>query len=121
MNPWGSKSAGKRDRLEIVAEVLEIAKEKALKTQIMYRAGLSFTQVNSYLRFMLEATLLNKSEKNNRSIYRATEKGIDFLHRYRDIIELIRREDKTCKINGKVPPSHLLRKVKSIVYMPKSY
>ena len=36
----------RRDRLYILAEILAIAKNGYLKTQIMYRANLSFAQLN---------------------------------------------------------------------------
>jgi hypothetical protein len=40
MNVWDSNSKQKRrDKLYIIAEILEIAKEGVLKTQIMYRAN----------------------------------------------------------------------------------
>jgi len=120
MNPWGSKSAKRRDRMYIMAEVLEIAKDNALKTQIMYKAGLSFTQVNGYLKTMLEATLLKEVKENDRKIYSATMKGLDFLQRYREMAELLRKEKENCKINGKILPLHLLRNVKSVVYLPKN-
>ena len=111
MNPWGSNpSAKRRDKLYIIAEILEIAKEGTLKTQVMYRANLSFTQLNEYLNFMLNISLLQKVETNEREVYRATDKGLDFLQRYREITELLRKEDNGCKNDVKVPPPHLLKK-----------
>ena len=74
-------SAKRRDKLYILAEILEIAKEGTLKTQIMYRANLSFTQLNDYLRFMLKISLLEKVLRNDRDTYRATDKGLDFIQR----------------------------------------
>ena len=111
MNPWGSTAASKRrDKLYIIAEVLEIAKEGTLKTQIMYRANLSFTQLNDYLGFMLRFSLITKILHNDREIYRATDKGLDFLQRYREITELLKNEESNYKNNVKIPPSHLLKK-----------
>ncbi len=110
MNPWGSDSAKRRDKLQIMAEVLEIAAEGALKTQIMYRANLSFTQLNSYLEFMQEIEVLQKIKDNSKDIYKSTKKGIDFLERYREIAELIKDEDDNPKNNVRIPPAHLLRR-----------
>ena len=112
MNPWGSNpSAKRRDKLFIIAEILEIAKEGSLKTQIMYRANLSFTQLNDYLGFMLRIGLLDKILKNDRETYRATEKGVDFLQRYREITELLKAEEDNNAKNGiRIPPEHLLKK-----------
>ena len=36
-----------------MAEILEITKEDALKIKIIYKANLSFTQLNTYLQFMV--------------------------------------------------------------------
>jgi predicted transcriptional regulator len=111
MNPWGSNpSAKRRDKLYIIAEILDIAKEGTLKTQVMYRANLSFTQLNEYLNFMLKIGLLDKSQTNEREVYTATDKGLDFLQRYREITELLRRSDNGFKNDVKVPPPHLLKK-----------
>ena len=82
MNPWGLDPPPKRrDKLYIIAEVLEIAKEGILKTQIMYRANLSFTQLHSYLRFMLKINLLKKFVRNDKEFYKTTDKGLEFLQR----------------------------------------
>jgi len=112
MNPWGSNPSSKRrDKLYIVAEILEIAKEGTLKTQVMYRANLSFTQLNEYLNFMLKIELLEKTETNGREVYTATDKGLDFLQRYREITQLLKRDDDNgFKNDVKVPPPHLLKK-----------
>lgn len=110
MNPWGSNPSSKRrDRLYIIAEILEIAKDGVLKTQIMYRGNLSFTQLNDYLKFMLKNELIEKVLLNDKDVYKATEKGIDFLQRYREITELLKTEDHY-KNNVKIPPPHLLKR-----------
>ncbi|MDI6691367.1 MAG: winged helix-turn-helix domain-containing protein [Candidatus Bathyarchaeota archaeon] len=110
MNDWGPNPASKRrDKLYIIAEILEIAKEGTLKTQIMYRANLSFTQLNDYLRFMLKIKLLDKILENDKEIYKATDKGLNFLMRYREITELL-KESENYKNNVKIPPPHLLKR-----------
>jgi predicted transcriptional regulator len=79
-----------RDRLYIVAEILEIAREGTLKTQIMYRANLSFTQLNDYLRYMLGINLLYKICENEKERYQTTDKGMHFLQCYRELMELLK-------------------------------
>ena len=116
MNPWGSNpSSRRRDKLYIIAEILEIAKEGTLKTQIMYRANLSFTQLNDYLGFMLRINLLEKTSENEKERYETTEKGIDFLQRYRELTELLKNDDDdNCKNGVKVPPQHLLKRSQNL-------
>ena len=65
----------RRDRLYIIAEILTIAKEGRLKTQIMYRANLSFAQLNEYLSFLTRMDLLQVQKENRKSIYSTTIKG----------------------------------------------
>lgn len=115
MNSLGSNPAAKRrDKLYIIAEILDISKEGSLKTQIMYRANLSFTQLNDYLRFMLRISLLEKILVNDKDTYRATAKGLDFLQRYNEITELIKSEEESNGKNGiKIPPQHLLKRSQS--------
>lgn len=93
MNSWVmGETSKRRDKLGIIAEILEIAKGGALKTQIMYRANLSFTQLNAYLKFMLKISLLGKFVDGGKEVYRATEKGLDYLGRSREIMELLEIE-----------------------------
>jgi predicted transcriptional regulator len=112
MNPWGSNpSAKRRDKLYIIAEILEISREGVLKTQIMYRANLSFTQLNDYLQFMVKINLLEKVHVGGKDTYRATNKGLDFMQRYNEITELIKSDEESNGKNGiKIPPQHLLKR-----------
>jgi predicted transcriptional regulator len=87
-----------RDKLRVIAEILEIAKDGALKTQIMYRANLSFTQLNEYVGFMLKNELLMRVISNDKAVYKATVKGLDFLQRYGEIMELVRAEQNNAEL-----------------------
>ena len=66
-----------------------IAEEGALQTQIMYRANLSFTKLKEYLVFMLRIGLLKMETTSDRSAYFTTDKGSDFLHRYKEVTGLL--------------------------------
>jgi len=91
--PTQLKYPKRRDKLCIIAEVLEISKEGLLKTQVMYRANLSFTQLNDYLEFMLKINLLEKLLVNDKDTYQATAKGLDFLERYSECAELVKSDE----------------------------
>ncbi|MEM3579433.1 MAG: winged helix-turn-helix domain-containing protein [Candidatus Bathyarchaeia archaeon] len=110
MNVWGPNPQKRRDKLYIIAEILEIAKDGVLKTQIMYRANLSFTQLNDYLKFMLKINLIDRIVENDKEIYKATAKGLEFLQRYREITELLKTDNGNGKNSVKVPPAHLLKR-----------
>jgi len=110
LNSWKNDATKRRDKLSIIAEILEIAKEGTLKTQIMYKANLSFAQLNDYLKFMLKTNLLNKFRANGKDVYSATEKGVDFLQRHFELTELMTEEEKR-KNGAKIPPQNLLKKI----------
>jgi predicted transcriptional regulator len=103
----------RRDKLSIIAEILEIAKDGTLKTQIMYKANLSFVQLTEYLEYMLKTCLLDKLDVNRKDVYVTTEKGLDFLQKHTELTALLNDEKENAK-NGrngaKIPPQSLLRK-----------
>jgi predicted transcriptional regulator len=84
----------RRNRVYIIAEILTIAKEGSLKTQIMYRANLSFAQLNEYLSFLTKMHLLKIHNENGRKIYRTTAKGNKYLEKYKDIANLLGDNEK---------------------------
>jgi predicted transcriptional regulator len=113
VNSWETDTTKRRDKLYIIAEILDIAGTGTLKTQIMYRANLSFAQLNEYLKLMQKIRLLEKFGRNGKDVYRATEKGADFLQRHREITELLKTEEENGhngKNGVKIPPPKLLRK-----------
>jgi predicted transcriptional regulator len=109
VNSWKNDTSKRRDKLSIIAEILEIAKEGTLKTQIMYKANLSFAQLNDYLKFMLKTSLLNKFVANGKEVYMATEKGVDFMQRHFELTKLL-KENENGKNGVKIPPQNLLKK-----------
>lgn len=79
-----SRQIGNRTRGEILASILNVAANGALKTHIMYRANLSHRQLEKYIAFLEESGLLVQSthvDTGNR-IYRITEKGLGFMREY---------------------------------------
>jgi predicted transcriptional regulator len=79
----------RRDQLLIMTEIVGIALKGASKTQIMYRANLSFSQLKRYLALLSNHSLLEKSAYDRRVIYKATPKGVEFMERQQQIIDLI--------------------------------
>ena len=79
----------RRDRMEIVAQILEITKDRAAKTQIMYGANLSFAQLNKYLPLMKLDRLIAGTSLANKTIYSITFKGLDFLERYNELVKML--------------------------------
>jgi predicted transcriptional regulator len=67
--------------MEILAEILQVVRNGARKTRIMYQANLSFSLMKRYLDYALEAELIATPPENN-CYYFATPKGREFLERY---------------------------------------
>ena len=82
----------RRDRLYIMAQILEVTIDGVLKTQVMYKANLSFAQLNEYLKLLLDLKLIEAYDSNAKRLYKTTQKGLRYLQSYRDIRELLKKE-----------------------------
>ncbi|MFB0523349.1 MAG: winged helix-turn-helix domain-containing protein [Candidatus Bathyarchaeia archaeon] len=85
-NPISSR---RRDRLSIIAEILDKAREGVLKTRIMYKANLSFAQINEYLSLIVDLDLLEVAKNPEKTIYKTTHRGLQYLQGYKEIRELL--------------------------------
>ncbi len=87
----------RRDRHEIVAEILNHARGGKIKTHIMYKAKLSYAQINEYLPLLVEKGFLEdltiKRKRQILTMYRTTEKGIEFLNHLEFTNKLWESED----------------------------
>ncbi|MBT8171557.1 winged helix-turn-helix domain-containing protein [Candidatus Bathyarchaeota archaeon] len=79
----------RRDRLKIMAEIMEVAKERQLKTRIMYRVNLSFSQVNQYLAFLTEMGFLKIIMNNKKKSYETTDKGYRYIENHMEMTRLL--------------------------------
>lgn len=68
-----------RDRLSIVAAILEATNSGASKTRIMFQANLNFCLLEKYLDVATESGFLSET----RSKYSLTRRGHAFLKEYR--------------------------------------
>jgi predicted transcriptional regulator len=75
---------GRRNDLDICAEILQIAKDGAKKTRIVYSANLNFKIVEKYLRRLIENGLLDMMDERR---FITTRKGAQFLKQYRILVE----------------------------------
>ena len=76
-----------RSRTEIVVAILEIASQGTTKTRIMYKAYLSYSQLNQYMSFLIENKLIER--KLGSELYTLTEKGRRLLHVYKELADMI--------------------------------
>lgn len=72
----------RRSRQDIKAEILMITETKSRPTHIMYKANLSFAQLNEYLGLMVETGLITVSNIGSSRMYLRTGNGKDYLDNY---------------------------------------
>ncbi len=81
--------SGKRDKITIMSDILEIIRIKnndAKPTNIMYKANLSHEMLIEYITELKQKELLIETiDKNEKRTYRLTEKGFKFLNDYKQM------------------------------------
>jgi len=69
-----------RNRIEITANILELAKQGSRKTRIMYLGNLSFDLVQKYLKQLEQFGLVEiKGTEKGERFYNITTRGVEFL------------------------------------------
>lgn len=96
-----------RDKLDITADILSVASVSAKRTQIMYRANLSYKVLCKYLDEMLAAALLSCK---NRELYMLTDRGAAYLAAYKEYM----RTNKAVK--KRLAVMHAKRKILEDLY-----
>jgi len=83
----GSKAARRRrTRYDIIMDVLKIAKNGIAKTNIMYKAKLSYTQLEQYLEALEKAGFI----KEESGSWTTTEKGLHVIEACKICQRLVR-------------------------------
>ena len=76
----------KRDRLEIIKDILEILRDKGEKvkpTHIMYKANLSHVMLKEYTQELVKKKLIEeKQTKKGKKRFVLTQKGFSYLKDY---------------------------------------
>jgi predicted transcriptional regulator len=69
----------KRNRNEIISEILNICIKGSSKTRVVYQANLNFRTVDPYLQLLIKNELI-KVQQGRHVIYETTEKGICLMN-----------------------------------------
>ena len=73
----------RRSELDIIANILEMSKEGSNKTKILYKGNMSYTQLQSYLPFLIEKEVLKEilvqNDDKDSKYYKTTDKGLSLL------------------------------------------
>jgi predicted transcriptional regulator len=80
----------RRSNIEIIADMLRVGENGAGKTEIMYSANMSYSQLQKYLTFLLSHGLINRVEVGNPVItYHVTDKGRGLLESIDNVMEVL--------------------------------
>ena len=80
----------RRSNIEIIADMLKVGENGAGKTEIMYSANMSYSQIQKYLGFLLSHGFINKVEVGNPIVtYHVTDKGLGLLKNIDGIMDVL--------------------------------
>jgi predicted transcriptional regulator len=95
MTTTSEQRKNNRGKIQIMGDVLALATSGIKKTHIMYRANLSYEQVQLYLGELIAKRLIIQDVSSpDGLVYRTTEKGREFLLYYMRLIELLEEEEE---------------------------
>lgn len=80
----------RRSNIEIIADMLRVGEYGAGKTEIMYTANMSFTQIQRYLQYLVGQGFINKVELDNTmAAYRVTDSGMKLLRAIDTLMDML--------------------------------
>jgi predicted transcriptional regulator len=85
--------AKNRDKVDIIAALMQAANSGANKTNIMLRANLSYQLLEKYLGTAIRLSFIQQNNK----IYVLTERGREFLNRYNLYLNEFVKVEKSVK------------------------
>ncbi|MFC1903772.1 winged helix-turn-helix domain-containing protein [Chloroflexota bacterium] len=84
----------RRSDLEIIADMLKVGENGAGKTEIMYSANMSYSQIQKYLGYLMSQGFIDKMKMGNPSVtYRITDSGLKLLELVNSIREMLGLDD----------------------------
>ena len=83
----------RRSEIEIISQILKLSSNGARKTEILYQGNFSFTQLQSYLPFLLEKDILEErivmDNGYSCKMYKTTEKGFNLLNSIKRVMAFL--------------------------------
>ena len=76
-----------RNRIDIIAQLLDAASSPTTKTKMVYKVMLSYEQLKEYLLMLSANDLIGYDKPSQR--FTTTDKGFQFMQRYEDLSKLI--------------------------------
>ena len=80
----------RRSNIEIIADMLRVGENGAGKTEIMYSANMSYSQIQKYLGFLISHGFITKMKIGNPSVtYQVTDSGLKLLKSIDSVMEIL--------------------------------
>ena len=85
------RQLNRRSKLETYFEIIEVVGAGTQKpTHIMYKANLSWTVMQDYIKNLESRAIVESAEAEGRRGHHLTQKGFELLNKYREIKEDMR-------------------------------
>jgi len=80
----------RRSNIEIIADMLRVGETGAGKTEIMYSANLSYSQIQKYLDYLVNQGFINKVDMDNTMVaYQVTDSGLKLLKAIDSLMDML--------------------------------
>ena len=80
----------RRSNIEIIADMLRVGENGAGKTEIMYSANMSYSQIQKYLEYLVNQGFVNKINLDNTMVaYQVTGNGLKLLKAIDTLLEML--------------------------------
>lgn len=80
----------RRSNVEIIADMLRVGENGAGKTEIMYSANMSYSQIQKYLDYLVNQGFINRVNMDNTVVaYQVTVSGLKLLKAIDNLMEML--------------------------------
>jgi predicted transcriptional regulator len=80
----------RRSNIEIIADMLRVGENGAGKTEIMYSANMSYSQIQKYLDYLVSQGFINRVDMDNTMVaYQVTDSGLRLLKAIDTLMEML--------------------------------
>jgi predicted transcriptional regulator len=80
----------RRSSIQIIADMLRVGENGAGKTEIMYTANMSYSQIQRYLDYLVAQGFIDRVDMDNTMVaYRVTDSGFKLLKAIDTLMEML--------------------------------
>jgi predicted transcriptional regulator len=77
----------RRDKLDLIADILAVCKDETMKTHIIYKSRINFYQLSRYLKLLINSGMLQVTYDPEHEYYKTTDKGLSLLSFLESVIK----------------------------------